>query len=353
METIFVSVASFRDHLCSKTIHHIFEMAKHPSRIFVGICEQNDPHEKDEVCPILTEHAGNIRKVELHYKDAKGPTWARYLCSTLYKGEDFFLQIDSHTLFVKDWDEKCIDMIVSLEKSPIISNKKVILSHYPPEMKDYHEHPKDNIITHMVECFFNDEGLISFKGAQWRKPGPLPRRNAFIAGGFIFCRGSWIKDVPFDPYLDYLFVGEEILLSARSYTSGWDVYTPNKNIIYHAYTRNEQPKFWDNITYNDSESKLKAKIILGLDHDIHRLTDNKVRESVKIYNIGNVRSLDDFYDFIGVDIQKKIVGKPKIEFYSSENVNMDTAEKLFYSNIGVACAIFLLWFIELLLRTRK
>ena len=39
-------------------------------------------------------------------------------------------------------------------------------------------------------------------------------------------------------------------------------------------------------------------------------------DSIKKYNCGNVRSLQDFYDFIGIDIRTKTVGKPKIEFFS-------------------------------------
>tara|TARA_Y100000816_G_C26017352_1_gene532132 strand:- start:61 stop:1113 length:1053 start_codon:yes stop_codon:yes gene_type:complete len=326
METIFISIASYRDRLCSQTLENLYKNAKFPQRIYVGICEQN----KDSDVDCLSNNfkwRDNIRLIKKDYKEAKGPTWARFLCSTLYRNEDFFLQIDAHTLFVKDWDEKCIQMVHSLENSSEVENKKVLLSHYPPQISDYKENPSDENVTHMVECFFNDEGLISFKGAQWRKPGPLPRRNAFIAGGFIFCRGSWIKDVPFDPYLDYLFVGEEILLSARSYTSGWDVYTPNKNIIYHAYTRDNEPKFWSDNSYNSSEAKEKAKIILQLEHDLSKLTNKKVFDSIKKYNCGNVRSLQDFYDFIGIDIRTKTVGKPKIEFFTLEGMDSPTPER--------------------------
>ena len=353
METIFISIASYRDTLCSKTIHNIFEMARYPSRIYVGICEQNDPKSTKEECPVIEKYASNIRKLKLHYKDAKGPTWARYLCSTLYKNEDFFLQIDSHTLFVKDWDEKCIQMIKSLEKSSTIENKNVLLSHYPPIMDDYEENPKNDQVTHMVECFFNNEGIISFKGAKWKKPGKLPRRNAFIAGGFIFSRGQWVKDVPFDPHLNFLFVGEEMLLSSRSFTNGWDVYTPNQNIVYHAYTRDKEPKFWNDVSYDDSQSKIKLKIILGLDHDIHKLTDKKARDSLKKYGMGEKRSLQDFYDFIGVDIKNKKVGKPKIEFYCPENSNQNTVNILFSTNVVLACAIIFIWLIQIMLSKTK
>ncbi len=346
METIFVSIASYRDILCSDTILHLFNMAKYPNRVYLGICEQNRSDKPQEKCRVRGSHESRVRRISLSYKDAKGPTWARYLCSTLYKNEDYFLQIDSHCLFVKDWDEKCIQMIHALENSPLVENKKVLLSHYPPMIDDYKENPTNEKVTHMVECFFNEEGLLSFKGAKWKKPGKLPRRNAFIAGGFIFVRGRWLTEVPFDPYLDFLFIGEEILLSSRSFTNGWDVYTPNQNIVFHAYTRKDEPKFWNDVTYNDSKAKQRVKIITGLDHDIQKLKDPKSRKSLEKYGTGKVRSLKDFYDFIGVDVEKKIIGKPKIEFYCPNDDRVDTANALFYANIGVACAILALWIVD-------
>lgn len=318
MNTIFVSIASYRDENCPKTLFSLFENAKYPERIFVGICQQN----KNSDIPCITEnfpYKNNIRMIYKDYQEAKGPTWARYLCSTLYQNEDFFLQIDSHSLFVQDWDEKCIQMILSLENSPEIENKKVMLSHYPPSYHNYQKNPSDDRVTTMVECFFNKDGILSFKGAQWRKTGPLPKRNAFIAGGFIFCRALWLKEVPFDPHLKYLFVGEEILITIRSYTHGWDVYTPNKNIVYHFYTRPKDPKIWKDMHYDNTEAKQKVKIILKLDDNLNQLTTKEVYDSIQTYNIGTVRSLDDFYDFVGVDLKNKTVGKPKIEFFSKPN----------------------------------
>lgn len=344
METIFISIASYRDKLCSQTLQSIYNNAKHPHRVYVGICEQNK-HSDTDCLPPTFSFRDNIRVIKKDYKEAKGPTWARFLCSTLYKNEDYFLQIDAHTLFVKNWDEKCIQMIHSLEESPEIENKNVILSHYPPQITDYDENPTDDYITHMVECFFNDDGLISFKGAKWKKPGPLPRRNAFIAGGFIFCRGKWLNDVPFDPYLHYLFVGEEILLSARSYTSGWDVYTPNKNIIYHSYTRKEDPKFWLDNSYDSSEAKAKVKIILQLENDLSVLTNKKVFKSVQKYNCGNVRSLQDFYDFVGIDIKTKTIGKPKVEFFTLETPTTKKGSCEHFLFLGFILVFLILFFL--------
>jgi [Skp1-protein]-hydroxyproline N-acetylglucosaminyltransferase len=41
-----------------------------------------------------------------------------------------------------------------------------------------------------------------------------------MAAGFFFVSGQFLIDVPFDPYLPWIFMGEEILLSSRAYTSG-------------------------------------------------------------------------------------------------------------------------------------
>ena len=304
MKTIFVSIASFRDTLCSQTIRSMFDMAKYPSRIFAGICEQNDPSAKDEICKSIEKYASNIRKLTVHYQQAKGPTLARYYCSTLYRGEDFFLQIDSHTLFVQDWDEICIDMLQSVETQQRI--QKVILSHYPSEDKHYQTRPAiDSAVPHVNDCYFQKDGLITYRGAALQKPGRHPRRNGFVCAGFLFTRGSWLHDVPFDPHLDYLFTGEEMLLSIRSFTFGWNVYTPNRNIVFHTYTRSSAPKFWDLIRNDNSQSKIKAKLILGLEKNMKLLTNSTMRKSLQRYGTGNIRSVKQFYDFLGIDIDKK------------------------------------------------
>lgn len=317
MQTIFVSVASYRDQQCSRTLQSIFEMANSPDRVYVGICQQNK-HSKENCLPNNFKWKKNIRSVDKSYKEAKGPTYARYICSTLFNNEDFFLQIDSHSHFVKDWDVKCIQMMKDLENEKSIKNKKVLLSHYPPDDTSYFKNQSDKYVTHMVNCFFNHEGILTFHGATWKTPEKLPRRNAFIAGGFFFSPGAFIKEVPFDPHLDYLFTGEEILFSARAFTHGWDVYTPNRNIVYHTYVRKKEPKFWDDHHYRNDEIKEKVKIITGLGSDMKKLTTPRIRNSVSKYNIGSKRSLKDFYNFIGVDPKTKTIGNRLVEFYQNK-----------------------------------
>ena len=119
--TIFVSIASYRDNECKKTIKSLFNNAKNKNNCYIGICQQNN-YNIDNDCLINNEWNCNIRIIRIPYYEAKGPTYARYLCSGLWNGEEYYLQIDSHTTFIKDWDEKLINMIKE------IKNRKLYLS---------------------------------------------------------------------------------------------------------------------------------------------------------------------------------------------------------------------------------
>lgn len=293
-ETIFVSIASYRDKLCSHTIESLIDHAKYPDRITVGICEQNE--DNDASC-IKEKYKPYIRIIRMKSDEAEGPGYARFLCSQLFENQDYFFQIDSHCKFVNNWDLKIIRMIKDCDSS------KPILSHYPKDFADYNEDPPDNTqVTYIPKAFINDRGLISFTGAAFMNAPKKPKKNYFIAAGFVFAPSRFIKEVPFDPYLPYLFVGEEILLSARAFTHGWDVFSPNKDILYHFYTRKDEPKFWEKNYKQPTDAELKVKIILGQadTSEIKNIHNPMIRESIKKYTIGTKRSLKEFYQKISI-----------------------------------------------------
>jgi len=307
--TIFVSIASYRDNICPVTLESIFLRAKNPSRVFIGICQQNTPEDpdcRDTALRKLPQYRNHVRVVRLRHDEAKGPTYARYLCATLYDQEDYFLQIDSHCKFVRGWDELMIGMILDLKRA---GYAKPVLSHYTPSIDDYKEEPsKQESVTTICEAWFTKDNLISLLGAGWNPHEDLPRPNAYIAGGMFFCEGSFLKEIPFDPDLDYLFIGEELVQSIRFYTHGWDIFSPNVITLYHFYTREKDPKFWENKNINASPASQKVRYLLGLDTDLSKLTDRQ-KDSIEIYGLGKVRTLQDYYDYAGIDIKKKRVTK--------------------------------------------
>ena len=310
--TIFVSVASYRDKYCSRTLESMYESAANPSSVFVGLCVQND--EGDEDCilqnPALAKYKNNIRTINLAHFEAKGPTWARYLCTTLMQNEDYFLQIDSHTLFDKNWDKKLVGMVQDIKTNT--PSDDVVLSHYPPLYEEHGNPDRDKkVVDTICQSFFNERGMVSFLGAE----GVDMKKHQYvqtphIAAGMFFCEGKCIKEVPYDPYLPNLFVGEEILHSARVWTSGYDIYTPQENVVYHLYTRADQPHVWDDKKdYNDQEAFNKVKKILGFgDAEEDKITDT-VKTNIDKYGLGTKRSLQQYFDFAGIDAENKRIYK--------------------------------------------
>ena len=305
-DTIFVSIAAYRDPVCSQTVKSLFENATNPKNVFIGLCQQNKADE-DEDCQINNEDNCNIRTIRLDNFEAKGPTWARYLCSTLWNGEEYFLQIDSHTKFVKDWDTKCIKMVKDIIASG--QAKKPILSHYPREITD-HDNYKDSdrqMVPRMCKAFWNTREMISFMGAETKDTQGKPYMTPYMAGGMMFSHSDFLKEVPYDPNLPYLFVGEEIGHSIRAWTHGWDIFTPTENIVFHEYTRATKPKIWtDNPSYSDMPAFDKVKYYIGLIDNDSKLTP-AMKVNLDKYGLGKERTLKQYYDYAKIDVKKKTV----------------------------------------------
>ena len=302
MKTIFVSIASYRDSECPITIRSLFESAKNPERIYIGICQQNKI--EDTECynkndEYVSKFSKNIRQIKLPHFEAKGPTWARYLCSRLWDGEDYYFQIDSHTKVIKNWDEILINMMENLQKEN--NNEKIIISHYPPVIEDYAPDQIDEIVPRICKSYFNEHGVISLKAAEKIKTEGKTHLVPYMAAGMFFANSSFLQDIPFDPNLSFLFIGEEILLSARFWTYGWDIYTPSQNIAYHYYTRKDEPKFWTDLKYSDEEAIMRLKKLLQLTEESDATYEN--------YGLGNIRSLSEYYEFSGIDKTSKTVDK--------------------------------------------
>ena len=306
---IFVSIASYRDTECSDTIESIFSKAKYPNRIYVGVCEQNKESEYSESClkssnlpkgnsntsnteetNVKDLYKSHISVYKLDYTEAKGPTYARYFCSTLWNGQQYYLQIDSHMQFEQDWDETLINMYNEAKQSP---NSKVVLSAYPPSIEQMNTVGVPIMDNYKV----GTNGLpIFYAGFQTDNlDKPIKNKLPVVAAGFLFTESSFLYSVPYDPYLAGLFQGEETLLSVRLYTNGYDSYAPNKKIVSHHYNRTGSLYHNDmkDFSYCVKLAELRVKYILGL------IPKDKVPaeflRSIDKYSLGTTRTINDFY----------------------------------------------------------
>jgi len=310
-KTIFVSVASYRDFYCSRTLESMYKNAAQPQNLYAGLCIQNK--EEDEGCSLsgdLAKYTPNVSTIHLKNFEAKGPTWARYLCTTLMNNEDYFFQIDSHTLFEKDWDLTLMKMVDEIKSNT--ESKDVVLSHYPPNYQEYENKNKNkHVVDTICQAFFNEKGMVSFLGASavdMSKDKYV--QTPHIAAGMFFCEGKCIKEVPYDPNLPNLFVGEEILHSARVWTAGYDIYSPTEVTVYHLYTRSDQPHVWDDKkSFDDTDAFNKAKEILGFKDEFMKPVSTHVTENIEHYGLGQKRTIQEFFEFAGIDPVNKTIYK--------------------------------------------
>lgn len=307
--TIFVSIPSYRDEECPKTIEDLFKKAKYPHRVFVGCCEQNNPEDisADKLSADVSRRYGpQIRIMKIPSSSAKGPMYARHLIEKhLYQNEEYCLNIDSHMLFVPHWDTV---LLSELEKC---SSPKPILTCYPTDFDRTHRNviPTTNPSYLCFRDFYPKNGFLEQDRVFLSGRPKNPLVSLFWAAGFNFCRSEAMKECPYDPYCKYVFLGEEVSMALRLYTHGWDFFSPSSMHCFHVTTREYRPTFWElfhrskgivNEETSALRKQMESKGVLRLQKLL--ISDEGLEAP---FGCGQVRSRDDYEKFIGVNFKTK------------------------------------------------
>lgn len=291
--SIFISIASYRDPELLRTIKSAIDNADNPEELYFSVVLQE--MEEDE--PDLS-WVPNLSLTKIHPKFARGAGYARYLAMKSYAKQDYYLQIDSHTLFVDGWDTICKNEFKKAQE--ISGNNKIVLSYFPPpfhiENKKEVSFPKLDkerkpYPTRQVPLLNKRKEWTALRVEFNDKKMLLPEESSTILAGFIFSLGSLVEEVPYDPEIS--FFGEEVCFAMRVWTRGWDIYSPSKIILYHFYSRGDYKKIWKDkpireMSWTDIELISKEKqmrVLCGIEKGI--------------YGAGNVRSIEKYEEFCG------------------------------------------------------
>jgi hypothetical protein len=296
---IFIQVASYRDPQLIPTIKSALENAKKPNNLVFGIARQ---YHEDDKFDNLDEYSGDkrFRILNIPHSESKGACWARNQIQQLYGGEKYTLQIDSHMRFAPNWDDEMIKMIKQLQKK---GYKKPLLTGYVSSFDPENDpNGRTKEPWRMVFDRFIPEGAVFFLPETIPNyellTEPIPAR--FYSAHFCFTLGEFAKEVQHDP--EFYFHGEEISISARAYTHGYDLFHPHKTLIWHEYTRKGRTKQWDDdkqwVNKNNVSHK-KNRSLFGMDGE------NEMEHG--IYGFGNVRSLRDYEKYSGLLFSKRAV----------------------------------------------
>lgn len=305
---IFVNLASYRDSECKRTLVDLFLQAKCPENIYVGLvlqlssedneanlginfCDRDDsmlcekcgntasgadfPGETNvtsDCCRVAALLRSNVTAVRLASTKARGPCYARQLAQSLWREEEFYLQIDSHMRFRKHWDVYLISLYHQCQSIarcapgiyPVISTYPTgyeISNHNEAEIFSGSKHfmstcdwvqaicDNDNLLrkpddvrsTLLVPTYFDSNGMLRQKGRLFASVQDQPVKSKLWAAGFSFCIAKFFLDcASYNAAMQDLFFGEEIVTAARLHTHGAPIFTPPEAVVYHLWSRDHR-----------------------------------------------------------------------------------------------------------------
>jgi hypothetical protein len=302
---IFVSIASYCDPVLAFTLRRAVETAAAPQHLHFGVVDQSPAG-----TPRLEPPApARLSQVRLEIADARGPCWARAMAMSLYAGEDWFLQLDSHMDFEPHWDARLVQQALELGAP----DRGAVISTYPEAFRFVDGQPvrKGESRAVLVQAVKRDTGfergheVLSFEAHPVEHAEPVPAFH--VGAGCLFAPGRIAQHFPYDPWL--YFHGEEQALALRLYTHGWDLFHMPGLPIHHLYNdaasgAPPRPLHWDAQHEAGREVDWWTRELRSR----RRLGALIAGQDLGAYALGRVRSLADYAAFSGIDYAARALG---------------------------------------------
>jgi hypothetical protein len=297
---IFLSIASYCDPVLGFTLARALATARWPERLHFGIVDQSpagSPEPKPaEVAPARLSYM----RVDPLY--ARGPCWARALAMSLYDGEHWFFQIDSHMDFDPHWDATLIEHA----RSVLPGRRGVVLSSYPNSFVFQDSRPvrrpaTDKILAHVVKTgsvFEPDHPVLSFEAHPLDRDRPVA--GFHVGAGCLFAPGAFVQSFPYDPW--FYFHGEEQALAARVFTHGWDIFHIPGLPVYHLYNNADSGLPPRTLHWDPAHDTQRQNNWWTLEQRSRaRLADLVAGLPMGVYGLGQVRTMAQYAAVSGID----------------------------------------------------
>lgn len=267
-KSIFVSVPSVQDQEIFNLAEQVFDEADEPDSIYLGICHSIPFKNKSVIDKINKKISGkNISQEFINFYRKMGVGHGRKTAMSLYSGQDYVLQIDAHTNFLKSWDSQVLDMYNSVPEK--MKGEKYILTAYLPGYQIIENNLRfspDEYIPR-YSCFMSKNNVGTNQGLdqinmdrdtqypsipRWLTlrslSGPSDDKlptvighnhdvENFLPGGYIYSRKinanfsfsdkKIIEDYEKIYHFNYLFLEEEFISSIEAINLGYNLIFPN------------------------------------------------------------------------------------------------------------------------------
>lgn len=300
-KTIFVTIPAYNDVSLIKTLEGALENAMYPDNVYFCIGMQY--HE--EYMPDISAYVNNPKFKFLFYDVDKRPGvyWIRREMADQYSGQDYFLMIDSHMVFNKNWDVLLINdydgLVAKHGYKTIISRptmEKVGSTMDNGHVNDYpHWSANLNNDTYSVERTI----LPWVSNVPWS--GEKFIKHNLSCSHFFFTNKNWLSEVGF--FQDVRSYSEEMTICVKTFLSGWDYYFV-PDFIYIGHDDSETQKALYGKEYTLGQGKRYQALFeddqLKKEIDLFNLLDMSTKFKVD----GQSRSIEDFYDSLGKEVQE-------------------------------------------------
>jgi hypothetical protein len=312
--SIYVCIGSVIDHELEDTIDDILNNADNPEQIYVGIaltCRQDELLEEFTkwADPIINKFSENKRVQFKKYigKEHDGLANARINAASMYNDEDYFLQIDAHTMLLKGWDTQLVELynlavqdtgtdktiltaylgmycLDENKKRKVIDSRPQYPVQYPGLRNIYGVGLDGKKISLSYNVPFLQAEPISFFPDELNKTRPiLPSIKS--NGQFIFGNKHYAKNINLPSYV--IFWEEDPIQSINLFDDGFALAYPNVEEVkvLHFYvdhvdekTKREQPV----IIQKDNILKMKYNFLNYLNNPENQGKINKWQDWSKI-----------------------------------------------------------------------
>ena len=302
------------------------------------------------------EFRSHVREVHEHYTQADGPSYARWIAHALWMGEEFTLQVDSHTRFVKDWDEillrqyaacpheKCVltNHLLAYERAPKLGEDAQVTNGDDP-MEDVARLPPPAERLPLVTCAHHWNLNTIDQSLAYMMARPLSRQKVQDLGGrpfpalyyvphFAFAPSvAFQRDVPSDMHMAYLPTHAEALaMAARLKSHGYALMHCAECAAFTLYENRYRPLYYaedarrGNRLYAERKEALGTEAEFMFRQEIRDLSfrralqqcgvpfpgaaptsdaDGGLDELLGRYGLGPACEADEFLEDVGLDLR--------------------------------------------------
>jgi hypothetical protein len=289
--SIFIQISAYRDQELFKTIQNAIDQSSGQYKLVFGVHEVVSP--EDSV--LEPDFEAEVRILTSIAPENLGVNAGRHLANSLYDGEDYYYQIDSHMRFVQNWDAKAIADIKHYQRNGIA---KPLLTMYPGNYwyKDGVEEfdvinyfmPTKVVFSEKPEQF--ESTLIA---SQLATTTTVDCAYTFsVSAANIFTLGEF-ANLPRDTRI--MFWGEELLTAATAFCYGFDLVVPTNHLVWHLY-------------YVDQNAEQARRTHAWQDYPdewqaLVKASEGALEES--LFGLRGERSLDDFGRFAGLNFNTR------------------------------------------------